>query len=219
MESTPPSGAAPDDLNPLTSDPRVLMQALLPAARRQYVKAWETLADTSTPLEVRRAGRDRARAVAEDHGIVAAALRGREGSLQGDDLLNARHLAGELERHAAALERLATVPPLGLASSADLRPEALGCGRRYRDPSRTAEAAAGTRGVPDRPKSNERGRGRGGRPGEAPGHGGRSGGSTDRGPKVPRDALGTSKHDSSVGDDLDEATRAKLEAMRRALEN
>jgi hypothetical protein len=35
---------------------------------------------------------------------------------------------------------------------------------------------------------------------------------------VPKDALGSSKHDSQVADDLDEDTRAKLEALRKALE-
>ncbi|MBC7460101.1 MAG: hypothetical protein H7287_01930, partial [Thermoleophilia bacterium] len=41
----------------------------------------------------------------------------------------------------------------------------------------------------------------------------------DRGPKVSRDALGTSKHDSPISEDLDPETRAKLEAMRAALES
>jgi hypothetical protein len=36
---------------------------------------------------------------------------------------------------------------------------------------------------------------------------------------VSRDALGSSKHDSPLSDDLDEATRAKLEALRQGLES
>jgi hypothetical protein len=183
------------------------MRVLLPPARREYIKAWEWLADASTPLDKRRAGRARAEAIAADHGVVAAALRVREQELTGDDLLNARHLADELERHVAAYERLATISPIGLLETKDLRPEALGCGKRYRDPSRADDAASGTRGVSDRPKAAARGtrdrQQRDDRP---------------RDPKPPRDMLGSSKHDSHLGDDMDEETRAKLEALRKALE-
>ncbi|MCB0878516.1 MAG: hypothetical protein KDC46_05995 [Thermoleophilia bacterium] len=210
-----PSGG----LDPLTSDPRELMQALLPVARRDYVKAWELLADASTPLDRRRLARDRAKAIAEAHSLIAGALRGREASLSGNDLHNARHLADELERHAAALGRLAEVSPVGLQTSKDLRPEALGCGKRYRDPAKAPK---------DAPSKDGRGkRGGGAGAGDKRGGAGRSGGDArrgkrpfeDRGPKVDRSKLGTNKHDSQLGDDLDEATRAKLEALRSQLED
>lgn len=210
--TTPAGGAAP--LDPTTSDPREVMRVLLPAARREYIKAWELLADPATPLPRRRAARERAARIAEDHAIVAAALRAREGSLRGDDLHNARHLASELERHAEALGRIVEVSPVGLHSAATLRPEALGCGRRYRDPSREAKTSGpATRGVTSQPRSGARprdGKGQDGRRSSRP--------FDDRGPKPPKDMLGTSKHDSSVADDLDEATRAKLEELRRSLE-
>ncbi len=203
----------PTALDPRTDDPRALMQTLLPVARRTYVKAWELLADASTPLERRRAARDRATAMAQDHAVVAAALRAREGSLKGDDLLNARHLADELERHADALERITTVSPVGLQTAKSLRPESLGCGRRYRDPARddsitTKHAGrAAKQGSPaSKPRSGQDGQRSGKRPFE------------DRGPKVSRDQLGSSKHDSPLGDDLDETTRAKLEQLRASLE-
>jgi hypothetical protein len=210
--STP---AAPDDdapLDPRHADPRVLMQTLLPAARRGYVKAWEFLADASTPLDRRRIARERAVAIAADHALVAQALRERESTLSGDDLLNARHLADELERHVDALERIGGMSPLGLQSAKDLRPESLGCGRRYRDPAKAPEPA--TRGgASAKPSAKGRGgRGDGGRPRQDRPF-------EDRGPKVSRDALGSSKHDSPIADDLDEATRAKLEALRAALED
>jgi hypothetical protein len=186
------------------------MRALLPPARAEYIRAWEFLADASTTLERRRIARERAKAIADDHAVVAAFLREREKSLAGDDLLNARHLADELERHVEALGKLATVSPIGILESKTLRPESLGCGKRYRVPAASAEAGAGTRGVSDKPKSNPRdargGRGRDDRP------------SAPRGPKVDKGALGSSKHDSQVADDLDPETRAKLEAMRAALE-
>lgn len=198
------------DLDPTTAAPRDLMRVLLPPARAEYIKAWEFLADPATPIERRRLARERAKAIAEDHAVVAAFLRDREKSLAGDDLLNARHLAAELERHVDALGRLAEVSPIGLTTSKDLRPEALGCGKRYRDPAKaTADTATATRGVSNKPKSSPRdshGRGRDDRP------------SAPRGPKVDKGALGSSKHDSQVADDLDEATRAKLEALRKALE-
>jgi len=217
MDDAPQADATNAVLDPTSSDPRDLMRALLPTARTAYLKAWETMADVATPLATRRIARDKAKAIAADHEVVAAALRAREASLSGDDLLNARHLADELERHAAALERMSTVPPLGLVDSKDLRPEALGCGRRYRDPSRSSDAPAGTRGVADKPKSSPRDAGgRGGRGG--PG-GRQSDPMSDRGPKAPRDMLGSSKHDSTLADDMDEATRAKLEELRKALES
>lgn len=124
-----------------TTDPRELMQELLPAARRRYIRAWEWLADGSLPLDKRRAGRDQARSIADDHLVIAAALSERQRQLAGDDLLNARHLATELERHAAALQRLADLSPHGVATTGDLRPESLGCGRRYRDPSKAGTSA------------------------------------------------------------------------------
>jgi hypothetical protein len=176
------------------------------------VRAWEFLADASTPLDRRRAARERAVAISADHAIVAQALRERESTLTGDDLLNARHLADELERHVDALERIGGMSPIGLQSAKDLRPESLGCGRRYRDP---AKAPAPSQRDAARAKPAAQGRG-----------GGRDGGRTrqdrpfeDRGPKVSRDALGSSKHDSPLADDLDEATRAKLEALRAALDD
>lgn len=211
-ETTPAGGAAP--LDPTTSDPRAIMQVLLPAARREYIKAWELLADASTPLARRRAARERAGRIADDHAIVAAALRQREATLRGDDLQNARHLASELERHAEALARIVEVSPIGLHTADSLRPEALGCGRRYRDPSKSTEAtAAATRGSANAPRQ-------GGRPRDPKAPGGRTSSRPfeDRGPKPPKELLGSSKHDSSVADDLDEATRAKLEELRRALE-
>lgn len=203
--------ADPVDLDPTTAAPRDLMRLLLPPARAEYIKAWEFLADPATSLDRRRLARERAKAIAADHAVVAAFLRDREKSLTADDLLNARHLADELERHVEALGKLAEVSPIGLSTAKDLRPEALGCGKRYRDPARdTPDTATATRGVSSRPKSNprdSRGRGRDDRP------------SAPRGPKVSKDALGSSKHDSQVADDLDEATRAKLEALRKALES
>lgn len=197
-----------DALDPTTASPRDLMQALLPPARAEYVRAWEFLADPGTPLERRRVARTRATAIADDHAVVASFLRGREAALSGDDLLNARHLANELERHVEALAKLANLSVIGISEAKDLRPEALGCGRRYRDPARDKpDGGAATRaasGMPA-PKPRDQKRGREDRP------------FNDRGPKAPRDALGSSKHDSQLGNDLDEETRAKLEAMRRAL--
>lgn len=204
--------AARASLDPRTADPRELMRVLLPPARREYVKAWEWLADANTPLDKRRAGRARADAIAADHALVAGALRERERSLTGDDLLNARHLAGELERHVEAFGRIATISPLGLQGSKELRPEALGCGRQYRDPAKAGSdaQAAATRGGSSTPKAAARDpRGRGGRDDRD---------AKPRDPKPPRDMLGSSKHDSALGDDMDEATRAKLEALRKALE-
>ena len=216
-DSTQPDAGAPTD--PLAGDPRELMRMLLPAARREYIKAWELLANPATTMERRRVARDRATAIADDHAIVAAALREREPDLRGEDLHNARHLASELERHVDALRRMSSVSPIGLQGSKDLRPESLGCGKRYRDPARAADAGPGTRGAPATPRG-----------GSGPGGGRRgkdAGGDArrqrrpfeDRGPKVPRDKLGTTKHDSQVGNDLDEATRAKLEALRAQLED
>lgn len=196
--------------DPLTATPRELMQKLLPVARAEYIRAWEFLADTSTPLERRRVARTRAAAIASDHELVVEFIRGRESQYTGDDLLNARHLASELERHVAALKRLATISVIGLQESTDLRPEALGCGKRYRDPAKHAEAVTATRAVSAQPTSKGRDQRDRGRDNERKGN--------DRGPKVPRDALGSSKHDSPLGDDLDPETRAKLEAMRAALE-
>jgi hypothetical protein len=199
---------APD---PMTIDPRELMRQLLPAARTEYVKAWELLADASTPLARRRAARERATKIAEDHAIVAAALREREGRLAGDDLLNLRHLADELERHVEALTNLSTISPIGLQTAKGLRPEALGCGRRYKDPSRLADTDVATRAVSAKPKSNPRdARGRGND---------RDRDDRPRDPKAPRDMLGSSKHDSALGDDLDPETRAKLEALLKAPED
>jgi hypothetical protein len=196
-----------------TDDPRALMGALLPGARRNYVKAWELLADASTPLERRRAARERATAIADDHAIVAQALRDREASLQGDDLLNARHLVSELERHADALRRIVTISPVGLHTAKELRPESLGCGRRYRDPSRDESIATKQGG-----RAVKQGSGSGARASDPNRERSRKRPFEDRGPKVDRGQLGTSKHDSALGDDLDEATRAKLEALRAALE-
>lgn len=200
-----------DALDPTTADPRELMQALLPAARAEYIKAWEFLADVNTPLERRRTARKRAEAIAADHAVVAEFLRSREPNLAGDALHNARHLATELERHVEALNRMATISVIGLVESDTLRPEALGCGKRYRDPAKNATSATGTRGgaASSAPKARDpRGDKRqDNRP------------FADKGPKVDKSALGTSKHDSSVADDLDPETRAKLEAMRAALEN
>ncbi|MCW2920731.1 MAG: hypothetical protein JWL76_605 [Thermoleophilia bacterium] len=211
MDDAPATPASdPVDLDPTTAAPRDLMRALLPPARAEYIKAWEFLADASTTLERRRIARERAKTIADDHSVVAAFLREREKSLAGDDLLNARHLADELERHVDALGKLATVSPIGLLESKTLRPEALGCGKRYRVPSASADAGGGTRGVSDKPKSSPR---------DAHGRGGRDDRpQTPRGPKVDKGALGSSKHDSQVADDLDPETRAKLEAMKAALE-
>lgn len=187
------------------------MQALLPAARAEYIRAWEFLADASTPLERRRIARTRAASIAADHAVVAAFLRERESSLSGDDLLNARHLADELERHVEALNKMATISVIGLVESATLRPEALGCGKRYRDPARAAaEAGSASRSARSAPAAKPRDSRERGRDGDRP--------FSDRGPKVSRDALGTSKHDSPLSDDLDEETRAKLEALRQGLE-
>lgn len=196
------------------------MKLLLPAARRDYVRAWEWLADPAIPLERRRLGRAKAQAIADAHAVVATALREREASLAGDDLLNIRHVADELERHASALLRLTTISPIGLTTSDDLRPERLGCGKRYRDPSKTDESTGGTRGGTAKPAGKRDGRG-GGRGGATDPNAARNRDTTRPAPgdpKAPRDALGSSKHDSTLADDMDEATRAKLEALRKALE-
>lgn len=204
----PAADAAP--LDPTTADPRALMQALLPAARAEYIRAWEFLADAATPLDRRRLARTRATAIAADHAIVAAFLREREASLSGDDLLNARHLASELERHVEALTKMASISVIGLNDASALRPEALGCGKRYRDPAKAADGGPASRGVSSQAPAKARDARERGRDGNKP--------FSDRGPKVSRDALGTSKHDSPLSDDLDPETRAKLEAMRAALE-
>jgi len=199
-------------LDPTTANPRELMQALLPAARAEYVRAWEFLADPSTPLERRRVARARAASIASDHEVVANFLREREAMLSGDDLLNARHLATELERHVEALGKLATISGYGLQESKTLRPEALGCGKRYRDPARSGgDASSATRAVSSKPASKPRDQRDRGRDGDKP--------FSDRGPKVDRGALGSSKHDSQLANDLDEETRAKLEALRKGLES
>ncbi|MCW2959822.1 MAG: hypothetical protein JWM90_209 [Thermoleophilia bacterium] len=194
-------------LDPTTADPRELMKALLPAARAEYIRAWEFLADLNTPLERRRIARTRAEAIAADHAVVANFLRVREASLSGDDLLNARHLADELDRHVAALNRMATISIVGLVESKELRPEALGCGKRYRDPAKNPDAGQASRTAQPAKPRDSRERGRDDKP------------FSDRGPKVPKDALGTSKHDSPLTDDLDDETRTKLEALRASLES
>lgn len=199
-------------LDPTSASPRDLMRALLPAARAEYIRAWEFLADASTPLERRRIARTRASAIAADHAVVAAFLRERESKLTGDDLLNARHLADELDRHIEALNKLATISVIGLTESAALRPEALGCGKRYRDPTKAAaDSGPASRAASAKPASKPRDTRDRQRGADRP--------FSDRGPKVSRDALGTSKHDSPLSEDLDEETRAKLEALRRGLES
>jgi hypothetical protein len=198
-------------LDPVTGNPRALMQVLLPAARTAYIRAWELLADAETPLDRRRVARTRATELASDHEAIAGVLRGREASLSGDDLLNARHLADELDRHAAALGKLGAMPVLGILDAKDLRPESLGCGKRYREPARPSnDGAAASRGVSNKPKARPRDAGDRARGGDKP--------FSDRGPKAPKGMLGTSKHDSQVVDDLDDETRAKLEALRKDLE-
>lgn len=207
-----PSELSAAPLDPVHGDPRALMQALIPAARSAYMRAWEMLADPGTPLERRRAARARAAAVAGDHAVVAEVLRGREASLGGNDLHNVRHLASELERHVEALGRMASLPMLGLQESKELRPEALGCGKGYRMPATSAGSGeTGSRVTRDQPRAKHRDDRAPRRGNDQP--------FSDRGPKAPRDALGTSKHDSPLGDDLDEATRAKLEALRQQLES
>ncbi|MEO6867659.1 MAG: hypothetical protein ABI200_06525, partial [Gaiellales bacterium] len=106
MDDTPAKTAPQAPLDPTSADPRELMQALLPAARAEYIKAWEFLADANTPLERRRLARTRATAIAADHAVVAAFLRECEAALKGNDLQNAQHLADELERHVEALNRI-----------------------------------------------------------------------------------------------------------------
>ncbi|MBC7462005.1 MAG: hypothetical protein H7287_11635, partial [Thermoleophilia bacterium] len=196
-----------DALDPRTADPRELMQALLPPARVEYVRAWEFLVDPNTPLVPRRQARTRAAAIADDHAVVAAFLRVRAKSLHGNDLQNAKHLADELERHAGALVRMGSISLIGLTEANDLRPESLGCGKRYRDPTKApVDANAASRANAGRPATKPRDTRD--RRDDKP--------FADRGPKVSRDALGTSKHDSPISEDLDPETRAKLEAMRAA---
>lgn len=198
-------------LDPTNADPRELMQAVLPAARAEYIRAWEFLADAATPLDRRRAARTRTTAIAADHAVLVAFLRERESSLTGDDLLNARHLADELDRHVEALNKLAAISVLGLVDATTLRPEALGCGKRYRDPARAgSDAGPASRSARSQPLPKAREPRERGRDGDKP--------FSDRGPKVPRDALGSSTHDSPLGEDLDDETRAKLEALRTGLE-
>jgi len=193
-------------LDPTTADPRDLMKALLPPARAEYIRAWEFLVDPDTPLLPRRQARERAKSIAADHAVVAAFLRTRAETLKGNDLHNARHLADELQRHTDALERMADVALVTLTEDKDLRPEALGCGKRYRDPTKPGAAPSKHAKPAEKPR-DPRERQRDDKP------------FSDRGPKVPKDALGTSKHDSQVAGDLDDETRAKLEAMRAALES
>lgn len=215
MDDASQTGAADAaPLDPLTARPHELMRMLLPAARKHYVKAWELLADASVAPERRRLARDRVRAIADDHTAVVEFLRERESQFTGEDLRNARHLAEELERHVEALDKLATISPLGLKESDSLRPDALGCGKRYRVPAPPETAAgSGSRlarsgaSAPTPKPRDPRDQRRQDRP------------FSDRGPKVPRDALGTSKHPSTVGDSLDETTRARLEEMRRQLDS
>ena len=199
-------------LDPLTASPRELMQALLPAARTEYIRAWEFLADASTPLDRRRLARKRAATIAVDHGAAIELLQVRESSFRGDDLLNARHLVEELGRHVDALNRMATISVIGLQESKTLRPEALGCGKRYRDTTKVSgDAVTASRAV-SQTAAPARGRNpRESRDSNQP--------FKERGPKVSRDQLGSSKHDSQLADDLDPDTRAKLEAMKAALES
>lgn len=210
-----------EKLDPLTSKPRTLMQMLLPLARSEYIKAWTLLSDPSTPLERRRLARKRASTIAQDHAVIATALRTRESKLSGDDLLNTRHLASELERHAGAMERIATISPLGLQNSKELRPESLGCGKRYRDPATSKKDKTTPPLEGNHPRSGKGGTKGAARSGKPRHHGSAEREKDDRyrAPKAPRSALGTSKHDSSLGDDLDEQTRAKLEALRNQLDS
>ncbi|MCW2924168.1 MAG: hypothetical protein JWM98_1572, partial [Thermoleophilia bacterium] len=109
-------------------------------------------------------------------------------------------------------EKMATISVIGLNEAATLRPEALGCGKRYRDTTRsTGDAGSASRAGSTKPAASARGPREKGRDSDRP--------FSDRGPKVSRDALGSSKHDSPLSDDLDEETRAKLEALRKGLES
>jgi len=186
------------------------MRELLPAARRQYVKAWELLADASTALDRRRLARVRVKSIAADHSATIDFLREHEATFTGDERSNARHLASELERHVEALEKLATISARGLIESVTLRPDTLGCGKRFRVPAQPPDHASGASRLarsnaaakPRDPREQRRE--------DRP--------FSDRGPKAPRDALGTSKHPSTLGDTLDEETRAQLAALRQDLE-
>lgn len=191
--------------DPLSADPRELMQAILPRARNEYIKAWELLADPATQRERRRLARERVQVMVEDRAAAVELLRAREATWSGEDLRNARHLAGELERHIEALGKLGAISARGLLESQELRPDALGCGRRFRTPDARIDPTLGSRGVPNTPAAKQRDP-REQRKADRP--------FADRGPKAPRDQLGSSKHDSQLGDSLDEATRARLEQLR-----
>jgi hypothetical protein len=127
--------------DPTVSDDRELMATLLPEARRSYVRVWQQLADARVPVATRRQCRAAATALAADHALVATTIRERQRSSSGEAALNLKHLADELERHSKALTRVASASPHTLITNQELRPESLGCSKRYRDPSRRTNSA------------------------------------------------------------------------------
>jgi hypothetical protein len=137
---------------------RQLIDTVLPTARREYIAAWEFLATSTHPLARRRAARERASNGAEQHELAAGVLHERAESEAGETKEELRYLAGELARLATGLRRIATLSPHAVAGAADARPDAVGCGRKYRDPSRSQAAPSASRAAPLKPKrrSDER---------------------------------------------------------------
>lgn len=208
-DEPPPTDAAAAPLDPSHADVRELMQTLLPAARTRYIKVWELLADSATIRDRREAGRATAAQSVEEIAAVTQRLREREASLSGNDLENARYLGGQLDRLSAGFEKLSAISAMGLAKSEALRPDTLGCGKRFRQPA-SPDTHAASRGVSSQPPAAKRGSQDRKRGADQP--------FSDRGPKVSRDKLGSSAHHSPLADDLDAETRARLEALRGELE-
>lgn len=137
---------------------RQLIDAVLPPARREYISAWEFLADPTITLDRRRAARQRATNGADQHDLAASVLADRVKRETGDAREEITYVAGELVRLATGLRRIATLSPHAVAGATDARPDAVGCGRKYRDPSRSHAQAGVSRALPSKKGSRESGR-------------------------------------------------------------
>ncbi len=147
-----------EDLDPTSADPRELMRSLLPAARAAYIQAWEALANAATPRQRRL---DLRATVGEDAARreqVVGVLTERAATVSGEDKANLEHLAAELARLVEASKRLVSLSTHGVATATDLRPDAVGCGRKFYDPTRPGRGPQpGVSRVSTTPKSRPRG--------------------------------------------------------------
>lgn len=129
-------------LDPATGDLDELVRTLLPALREEYVRAWESLADPAHAIADRRRARERIQLVAAEHATAVTTIRRREPALAGDARLRAHQLGDDLHRIVEAVPRMCAVSPHSLVQLPELRPESLGCGTGYRDPSSSTVPAA-----------------------------------------------------------------------------